>query len=96
MSKEFASSVPDPPEPEQPVVRVNLKAKNYTDNRNGTITIEVPARPITEEEQRMLEDLFPNLQDSVHKLLSQEALFGCVASTADMMKPADGNSRRKY
>lgn len=72
---------------------INVKALSVHDNKNGTFTLEIPARPLTNETLKLLEVLFPNLMDSAFKLINQEFLLASLATAAEVQaKPVE----RKY
>lgn len=56
-------------------VRVQAKV---IEERDGIVSLEIPARQMTEAENQMLRRLFPHLSDQAYTLLSKEALIAAL------------------
>lgn len=59
-----------------------IKAKEFL---KKIFSFEIPTRQLTPEESKVLETLFPNLEDAAHALLEKEALLGAIASHSEVM-----------
>ena len=64
-----------------------IKAKAVTDNGNGTFSVEIPAVPLTSDQHKVLDTLFPNLREAAFRLLNQEALLASLATESEIMAP---------
>jgi len=45
---------------------------------DGKITVGIPWREISDEQANMLDDLFPNCEHEIHKLLAKEAIIAAI------------------
>lgn len=52
-----------------------VKAKEVLDHGNGTFEIVIEPRPMTEEQRKVLHELFPNLTERAYDLLEKELLL---------------------
>jgi hypothetical protein len=68
----------------EPTIMIHIKALNVSDNGNGTFSIELPERPLSNDEQQLLERLFPNLGEEVFRLLNKESLLASLATPAEV------------
>ena len=65
---------------------INIRAQEVRDNHNGTFTLFVPAREISDAEREMIEKLLPNTSEAFFKLLTTEALIASVATSSEVAK----------
>ncbi len=73
-------------EPENAVMIV-IKAQEVVNNGNGTFSVLIPTQHISPEQQKVVQDLLPNLSEQFFVLLNKEALLGCLATDADRAIP---------
>lgn len=66
---------------------ISIKAYAIHDHKNGTYSIEVPAEQLTIEQEKIIDELFPNTGTMVRRLLAQEALFNAFATDAEVNTP---------
>jgi len=67
---------------------VTIKANRLHDNGNGTFSVEIKdSEPLTPKQVEVLDELFPNLKESVFKVLTQEAVLGMIATDAEIAAP---------
>jgi hypothetical protein len=59
-------------------VSLRIKAVYVENLGNGEFHIEVEGASITEEQRRVIRELFPTLGEQVYHLLSQQALLNAV------------------
>ena len=59
-------------------MKLRIQAIEVHDNKDGTFSLVVPARPLHESEERVLGNLFPNLIDEAYILLQKEALLQAI------------------
>lgn len=59
-------------------VLVSVRAQSVDKNPDGTFSIEVEATPITEQQDRVLSQLFPHLREQAYDLLNKEALLAAM------------------
>lgn len=71
-----------------PHTHIHINALAVHDNGNGTFTIQVKGRKLSEAELKLMESLFPSFFYEAEKLLQKEALVASLASDADMAKPS--------
>jgi hypothetical protein len=71
---------------------VHIKATAIHDNGNGTFAIYVPVRPVSEEQMKLLEELFPNLLEQVGKVLDKENLLAALASPSEVLAPKENKN----
>lgn len=45
---------------------------------DGSWIFEIPGRQLSPEEHKVLDELFPDLESGVGRLLQMQALFNCV------------------
>ena len=61
-----------------PCARIRLSVPSAELNPDGSISISVPVRMLSDEEHVQINRLFPNFSERAFRLLEQEALFECV------------------
>jgi hypothetical protein len=71
----------------QRVIHVNIAAQAVHDNGNGTFTIRLIGKPLSESEQKMLIALFPTLTEKAYDLLDKEVLLSALATEAQLTAP---------
>lgn len=71
----------------QSIVHISVRAIAVSDNGNGTFDLQIPGQELTVADQKVLEQLFPNLLESAHRLLNQEALLASIASPSEVIAP---------
>ncbi len=64
---------------------ITVKAKAINDNKNGTFSIELEDKPLTQEQNKLLESLFPDVLDGAYALLNKQALLSAIASQSEVM-----------
>lgn len=64
-----------------------INALSVSDNGNGTFSLQIPAKELSNEDRMVLEKLFPNLGDAAFTLLSKETLLQSIATEAEIAKP---------
>lgn len=65
-------------------IHVHVKAKQIWNNGNGTYTLIIEGMPLSEEQNKTLEVLFPTLYAKAEELLAQETLLASLATPADV------------
>ena len=75
---------------------VSIRASKITDNRNGTFTLEIPSRELTDAERDLIAKLFPNTTDAAYRLLTNETLIGAIATSSEVSAKATGKSKDVY
>lgn len=75
---------------------ITVRAISVKDHGNGLVTLEFPARVLSEAEAHAIESLFPNLPHKAHELLNQEALIQSLATDADFRNPPRPDKKPKY
>lgn len=62
----------------QATMYVRVKATQAVEAEPGVFEITIPARQLTEAEHKMLQALFPHLNEQAHQLLAKEALLSAM------------------
>jgi hypothetical protein len=60
------------------VTTINVRATRVDRNEDGTYAIEIPSRPLTMEEHKLIIRLFPHQIEVVHLMLDKECLLGAI------------------
>lgn len=78
-------------------MNVVVKCKNfYAGPVGGTVQIELDCKPLTKEQEQVIEQLFPNTGERVEDLLTAEALIASIAKPSDLIPPKDDQVKKKY
>lgn len=93
-SKEKTEPVPEryPAEPlpttEEPIYtnHIDIVAEEVINNLNGTFTIRIKGKRLSDEDRAILEKLYPNLCDEAYRLLNKEALLASLATPAESQR----------
>ena len=73
---------------------IYIKAEQVEDCGDGLFAIQLPLRPLNDEERRVISNLFPRLADKAYEILEQEALLDSIADPATIV-PAKTNYKGK-
>lgn len=66
------------------LMAIHVRADEVIDNGNGTFTLLLPYQPLSDQDNKHLERLFPNLIEQAHNLLNREALLSSIATIAEV------------
>lgn len=57
---------------------IKICADCCVDNKDGSFTLEIPARLVVTPERELLNELFPDLAEAAYKLLDKQTLLSAV------------------
>lgn len=74
---------------------VHIRATEVHDLKNGVFAIELSGRPLSGDEEKLLDSLFPNTSHLVHQVLLKERLLQALASESEICSPIKAKSVNK-
>lgn len=70
-----------------------IRALKVIDHDGGMFELQIPDQPLTSDQQKVLETLFPNFGEQVYQLLQREALIDAVMTPAEITHHRERNEK---